>query len=61
MELMTMIAVEYYTLGEYATSLQISGQTLSHIPSDEKYTLESVARKQVNSFLSSSWVCLQSL
>jgi hypothetical protein len=42
-----MIAVEYYALGEYGTSLQMAGQSLLQIPSEEKSTLESVAPKQV--------------
>lgn len=46
-ELMTMIAVEYYALGEYNTSLQMAGHILLQIPAEEKSTLESVAPKQV--------------
>lgn len=44
---MTMIAVEYYTLAEYAISLQIAGHILFQIPAEDKSTLESVAPKQV--------------
>lgn len=46
---MTMIAVEYFALGEYSTSLQIAGHTLLQIPSEDKSTLESIAPKQVSS------------
>ena len=43
-----MISVEYYTLEEYATSLQMAGHSLLQIPSEDKSTLESVPPKQVS-------------
>lgn len=46
MELMTMIAVEYHSLGEYGTSLQIAGQAIFQNLADDK-NIESVAPKQV--------------